>query len=333
LKLKHILSNDPQGSLLQSGNGTRITNEELGALMEKDETQYDDLSIGYKNARAIVEDQLTKNLIDVKNITDYYWTYREKPADVHPKNPSDIILRDKDNRLLGFSNKAVRTGKDSTPKFNTSVNAFFKNTPEYGVMERIADKSWEYAINNTPKEISDVFKKYIPDISDEKFTEAGSKRRFENIYKELLIEDERRGEKTGASFTYFYTKFRNFFIESWIKRLKLSVPLEIFLKVFHEYANPEGGDNPTPYLMLIGHSKQDSTIKNPPGEDPVLASALSGTPYNIKSKYEGGQSFTLTFSVDATSYELPITARTRTSPHWIGKALYITTSGLKARYN
>ena len=111
------------------GEGTPVTFPQLADLLEEDETPDRDINIGLNNAKAIQGD------IKGRSIKTVYWVPRQKPKNVNPTNPSDTVIEFDDGFLQGYSNK-IASGTDKTPKFNTNVNAFYK---EMGNFKQLMD--------------------------------------------------------------------------------------------------------------------------------------------------------------------------------------------------
>ena len=83
--------------------------------------------------------------------------------------------------------------------------------------------------------------------------------------------------------------------------------------------------------MLVG-TTGGSTIKDISSDDALkdILNADSSRLKNIVGDYDGKkQSFKLTFTVDKQNIIIPVTARTRATGGWAGKALYIETPGVK----
>ena len=107
-----------------------------------------------------------------------------------------------------------------------------------------------------------------------------------------------------------------------------------FLRTVGYYTFDDADATPCPYKLLIG-SETSSTLKDVSSDEDMKeflfnekASNLSGIRFTYK---EGQQSFnmTLKYKIGNYSVDIPITARTRTSGGWAGKALYITSPGIK----
>ena len=108
-----------------------------------------------------------------------------------------------------------------------------------------------------------------------------------------------------------------------------------FLRTVGYYTFDDADATPCPYKLLIG-SETSSTLKDVSSDEDMKeflfnekASNLSGITFN----YSGtAQSFNMTLKYKAAvnySVDIPITARTRASGGWAGKALYITSPGIK----
>ena len=107
-----------------------------------------------------------------------------------------------------------------------------------------------------------------------------------------------------------------------------------FLRTVGYYTYDDVDATPCPYKLLIG-SEKGSKLKDVSSDEDMREflfnekpSNLSGIKFNYK---EGQQSFNmkLRYKIGNYSVDIPITARTRASGGWSGKALYITSPGIK----
>ena len=313
-----------------TGEGNEVTYERLVELIEKDESPDRDIKIGANNAKAVKKDlgeTAYKNL---------YWTPRAKPANINPKNPSDIILELEDGNFIGYSNK-IATGKDVTPKFNTNMVAFFsENGSEEQALniKTMINKSWDDASKEVPSSATNA-KQAISQfkIEDEKYSETSSRSKFAELARSF--------QKDNLAFygKDFYYIFRNNLIENLKNYLQSPLNLKYFLNSIasRTYGKVIENETPCPYKLLIGKEDGESVIKDV-SEDSVLRDVVSidstDDIKDIKNEYDGSsQSFKINFKVklgtELKSITIPVTLRTRASGGWSGKNLYITSSGVK----
>ena len=79
---------------------------------------------------------------------------KQKPRNVSPNNPSDVVVTLGDGTLQGYSNK-IASGKDATPKFNTNIFAFYGKLGDGGQVssiQRMIDTLWNKASANVKGE-------------------------------------------------------------------------------------------------------------------------------------------------------------------------------------
>ena len=171
-------------------------------------------------------------------------------------------------------------------------------------------------------------------MSDE-YSESGSKANFQKLGS--VFEEE------GLDFygKDFYHPYRNWFIGKFADHLKEAENLAYFLKTvsFYTWGVESDTDDDCPYKLLVG-TERSSTITEV-SSDENKKSALSGkvSPAsdqykNIKTTYDNkSQSFKINFDVVdngvTSKVEIPMTARTRAEGGFSGKALFITTPGVK----
>jgi hypothetical protein len=322
------LKNKEGGTGVLTGEGEEISYSQLIDMINRDETPDRDIKIGINNAKALKQD-----LKDTSYKT-LYWTPRQKPANINPKNPSDIIIQLSDDSFIGYSNKII-VGKDATPKFNTNIVAFFSKLggSQSEDIKQIIDNAWEEAAKKVPSSATNA-KKAIKsfDIKGEEYSESKSQRAF----ADLAIEFQKDNlEFFGKD---FYYNFRNNLISSVSKYLESPENLKYFLNTIagYTYGASVEGETPCPYKLLIG-SESGSTIKDV-SENQDLKSIVtinnSKDIKDIKNSYDGtSQSFTINFKTkiknELKSISIPVTVRTRASGGWSGKSLYITSSGIK----
>ena len=129
---------------------------------------------------------------------------------------------------------------------------------------------------------------------------------------------------------------RNYFLLKEIlgKWLQKPMNMNYFLKTVGYYTYDDVETTPCPYKLLIG-SEKGSAVKDVSSDEDMKEFLLNDSPMdlaNIKFNYKDGQqsfSMTLKFKVGNYRVDIPITTRTRTAGGWSGKALYITSPGIK----
>jgi len=192
------------------------------------------------------------------------------------------------------------------------------------------DNAWNGAASELPSKAKNAvgaLQKF--DISREKASESSSRVAFAKIAKEF------KKDKLEFYSTDFYYPFRNNFIDMLGNWLKKSSNMVYFLRTVGYYTFDDADATPCPYKLLIG-SETNSILKDVSSDEDMKeflfnekASNLSG----IVFKYSGtAQSFKMTLTYKAAekySVDIPITARTRARGGWAGKALYITSPGIK----
>jgi len=326
--VKDLKKKDGETGVL-TGEEKEISYSELIDMINKDETPERDIKIGYNNSKAIKKD------LKDKSFKKLYWTPRQKPANINPNNPSDIIIKLDNNSFQGYSNK-IAAGKDTTPKFNTNIIAFFTKLGDSNKIEdvkNLIDNAWKKASKKVPSSAT-YAKKAINDfdISKEEFSESKSQRAFADLATQFQLDNL---EFFGKD---FYHIFRNNLIDSFSKYLENPENLKYFLNTIssYTYGTKIEGETPCPYKLLIG-SESGSVIKDV-SEDTQLKNVVDvkdiNTIEDIKTIYDGtSQSFLVNFKIkigtEIKSISIPITIRTRASGGWSGKALYINTPGLK----
>jgi len=322
------LKNKEGGTGVLTGEGEEISYSQLIDMINRDETPDRDIKIGINNAKALKQD-----LKDTSYKT-LYWTPRQKPANINPKNPSDIIIQLSDGSFIGYSNKIV-AGKDTTPKFNTNIVAFFSKLggSQSENIKQMIDNAWEEAAKKVPSSATNA-KKAIKsfDIKGEEYSESKSQR----VFADLALEFQKDNlEFYGKD---FYHNFRNNLISSLSEYLESPENLKYFLNTIarYTYGTSVEGETPCPYKLLVG-STSGSTIKDV-SENQDLKSVVtinnSANIKDIKNSYDGNsQSFTVNFKTkiknELKSISIPVVVRTRASGGWSGKSLYITSPGIK----
>ena len=108
-----------------------------------------------------------------------------------------------------------------------------------------------------------------------------------------------------------------------------------FLRTVGYYTFDDADATPCPYKLLIG-SEKSSSLKDVSSDEDMkefLFNEKASNLRNIRFTYSGtAQSFKMTLTYRAAenySVDIPITTRTRSKGGWSGKALYITSPGIK----
>jgi len=311
-----------------TGDGNPVTFEDLGKLIDADETAERDIKIGLNNAKAVQKDIIRKG---IKNL---YWVPRAKPQGISPKTPSDVIIEFTDGFFKGYSNKITSGSKDATPKFNTNIYAFYGKLgdgTQQANIGNIINESWNQASSKvkgkTAREAIENF-----DISQEKFSETSSRAAFLNLSKSF--------EADGLKFYAgdFYYPFRNNLIKNFSSYLTNPVNMVYFLNTiyFYTYDDPTKDFTPCPYKLLVGRETGESTIKDVTDDESLKEFLFNKNPSrltSIQNLYDGtSQSFTMRLNFtngELKQATIPITCRTRSAGGWAGKSLFISTSGVK----
>ena len=324
------LADKDGGTGVLTGEGDEVSYAQLISLIEKDETPERDIKIGINNAKALKQD------LKGKSYKNLYWTPRKKPANINPKNPSDIIIQLDSGDFIGYSNK-ISDGEDKTPKFNTNIVAFFDKLggSQSEDIQQLIDNAWNQASKEVPSSSPNA-KKAIEsfDITKESFSETKSRDAFADLAVQFQLDDLKFYTKD------FYYIFRNNLISSLAKYLENPINLKYFLNTIagYTYGTVVKGETPCPYKLLIGSEKgSGSTIKDV-SDNQVLRSVVTVDSSNdikdIKNEYDGNsQSFKVNFKLNlvgqVTDVTIPVTVRTRAAGGWSGKSLYITSQGIK----
>ena len=311
-----------------TGEGSPVTFEDLGKLIDADETAARDIKIGLNNARAVKKD------INGKGIKNLYWVPRGKPDGISPKTPSDVIIEFTDNFFRGYSNKITAGKTDETPKFNTNIYAFYgklgDGTQQAGI-GNIIDESWNQAAATVRGESArDAIENF--DISQERFSETSSRAAFAELANSF--------RENGLEFygKDFYYKFRNNLISNFANYITNPLNMIYFLNTiyFYTYDDPNQAYTPCPYKLLVGREVGESTIKDVTENESLKELLVNKSPSRltgIKSSYDGqSQSFTMNLNFTNGTLKkvsIPITCRTRSAGGWSGKSLFISTSGVK----
>ena len=169
-KLVDYVSQQKGNTGVLKGEGTPVTFPQLADLLEEDETPERDINIGLNNAKAIQGD------IKGRSIKTVYWVPKQKPKNVNPTNPSDTVIEFDDGFLQGYSNK-IASGTDKTPKFNTNINAYYRELGDFSqlmnVQKLINDAFFETKENvkgKNAKEALDFY--YENEFDNEAYTET-----------------------------------------------------------------------------------------------------------------------------------------------------------------
>jgi hypothetical protein len=255
---------------------------------------------------------------------------------VNSSNPSDIILKLSDDSYIGYSNKAT-VGKDTTPKFNTNVNAFYGkagDSTQLTSIQKIMNDSWNHAVQSVDSKYinaTTALNDTLGTVLNAKWTESNLRKTFANLGRAFNASTEVSKEGLNFFKADFYYPYRNTFIKKFVEHLMVPENLSYFLKTISSYTFATGGA-PCPYKLLVGTANGPSTIKDISSDD-ALKDVLNAEPArltNIVGVYDNiKQSFKLTFTVDKQNITIPVTARTRAKGGWSGKALYIETPGVK----
>ena len=311
------------------GEGTPVTFPQLADLLEEDETPDRDINIGLNNAKAIQGD------IRGRSIKTVYWVPRQKPKNVNPTNPSDTVIEFDDGFLQGYSNK-IASGTDKTPKFNTNVNAFYKEMGNFSqlmnVQKLINDaffEAKESVRGKNAKEAIDFY--YDNEYEGEAYGETGSQKNFGELSEFFRLD--------GLDFNRkdFYYPFRNKFITKFADYLKDPANMVYFLRTIYKYTygDPTQDFTPCPYKLLIGTAMGASTLKNVSSDEALkelLFNEDAGRITNIKDTYDGtSQGWTMTFKFlngKPKDVTVPIVARTRFGGLQ-GKAFFLSSSGVQ----
>ena len=311
------------------GEGTPVTFPQLADLLEEDETPERDINIGLNNAKAIRGD------IKGRSIKTVYWVPRQKPKNVNPTNPSDTVIEFNDGFLQGYSNK-IASGTDKTPKFNTNVNAFYKEMGNFkqlmDVQKLINDaffEAKETVRGKNAKEAIDFY--YDNEYEGEAYGETGSQKNFGELSEFFRLD--------GLDFNRkdFYYPFRNKFITKFADYLKNPDNMVYFLRTIYKYTygDPTQDFTPCPYKLLIGTAMGASTLKNVSSDEALkelLFNEDAGRITNIKDPYDGtSQGWTMTFKFlngKPKDVTVPIVARTRFGGLQ-GKAFFLSSNGVQ----
>lgn len=300
---------------IKKGDGVLIKNKDLLDLIISDDSAEADIKIAVNNAEAVLKD------IKGKTISEYYWCPRQKPDGVPSSHPADIVIKFSDKTSLGYSNKAISGTKDETPKFNTSVTAFYSEEKKYQKeINKMIDDSWIEVQEKLPEVLQNI----MPDIKKEPYTEGGSKMLFKEIsekFKEINLDFYKDD---------FYYPFRNTFISKFTDYLSKDKNLEALLNIIYTYTYTTAADKLS-YKLLVG-SPQKSIITEVSTNEQLKSILSAKELQNKKITYDKkSQSFKCEAKHKNTSFYFNVTCRTRSSGGWSGKSLYMTTPGIKVK--
>ena len=330
-ELVNYVSQQKGNTGVLKGEGTPVTFSQLADLLDEDETPERDINIGLNNARAIQGD------ISGRSIRTVYWVPKKKPRNVNPTNPSDTVVEFNDGFLQGYSNK-IASGTDKTPKFNTNVNAFYKELGNFSqlmnVQKLINDaffEAKEEVKGENAKEALDFY--YENEFENEAYGETGSQKNFGELSEFFRLD--------GLDFNRkdFYYPFRNKFITKFANYLKDPANMVYFLRTIYKYTygDPTQSFTPCPYKLLIGTPMGASTLKNVSSDESLKELLFNEDPSritDIDDNYNDlTQGWDMTFKFlngKVKDVTLPIVARTRFGGLQ-GKAFFLSSSGVKMK--
>ena len=330
-ELVNYVSQQKGNTGVLKGEGTPVTFSQLADLLDEDETPERDINIGLNNARAIQGD------ISGRSIRTVYWVPKKKPRNVNPTNPSDTVVEFNDGFLQGYSNK-IASGTDKTPKFNTNVNAFYKEMGDFSqlmnVQKLINDaffEAKEEVKGENAKEAIDFY--YENEFENEAYGETGSQKNFGELSEFFRMD--------GLDFNRkdFYYPFRNKFIRKFAEYLKNPTNMVYFLRTIYKYTygDPTQSFTPCPYKLLIGTPMGASTLKNVSSDESLKELLFNEDPSritDIDDNYNDlTQGWDMTFKFlngKVKDVTLPIVARTRFGGLQ-GKAFFLSSSGVKMK--
>jgi len=330
-QLVNFVSQQRGNTGVLKGEGTPVSFSELGQLLDEDETPERDINIGLNNAKAIQGD------LKGRSIKTVYWVPRKKPKNVNPTNPSDTILEFNDGFLQGYSNK-IASGTDKTPKFNTNVNAFYKEMGDFNQLmnvQKLLNDSFfeakETVKGENAKEAIDFY--YENEFDNEAYGETGSQKNFGELAEFFRLD--------GLDFNRkdFYYPFRNNFIRKFADYLKSPTNMVYFLRTIYKYTygDPTQSFTPCPYKLLIGTPMGASKLKNVSSDESLKELLFNSDPSritDIKDTFDGNsQGWNMTFKFlngKPKDITLPIVARTRFGGLQ-GKSFFLSSSGVQMK--
>tara|TARA_B000000609_G_scaffold157004_1_gene150605 strand:- start:106 stop:1488 length:1383 start_codon:yes stop_codon:yes gene_type:complete len=330
-ELVNYVSQQKGNTGVLKGEGTPVTFSQLADLLDEDETPERDINIGLNNARAIQGD------ISGRSIRTVYWVPKKKPRNVNPTNPSDTVVEFNDGFLQGYSNK-IASGTDKTPKFNTNVNAFYKEMGDFNQLMNVQKllndaffEAKEEVKGENAKEAIDFY--YENEFENEAYGETGSQKNFGELSEFFRMD--------GLDFNRkdFYYPFRNKFIRKFAEYLKNPTNMVYFLRTIYKYTygDPTQSFTPCPYKLLIGTPMGASTLKNVSSDESLKELLFNEDPSritDIDDNYNDlTQGWDMTFKFlngKVKDVTLPIVARTRFGGLQ-GKAFFLSSSGVKMK--
>jgi hypothetical protein len=330
-ELVNYVSQQKGNTGVLKGEGTPVTFSQLADLLDEDETPERDINIGLNNARAIQGD------ISGRSIRTVYWVPKKKPRNVNPTNPSDTVVEFNDGFLQGYSNK-IASGTDKTPKFNTNVNAFYKEMGDFNQLMNVQKllndaffEAKEEVKGENAKEAIDFY--YENEFENEAYGETGSQKNFGELSEFFRMD--------GLDFNRkdFYYPFRNKFIRKFAEYLKNPTNMVYFLRTIYKYTygDPTQSFTPCPYKLLIGTPMGASTLKNVSSDESLRELLFNQDPSritDIDDNYNDlTQGWDMTFKFlngKVKDVTLPIVARTRFGGLQ-GKAFFLSSSGVKMK--
>ena len=330
-ELVNYVSQQKGNTGVLKGEGTPVTFSQLADLLDEDETPERDINIGLNNARAIQGD------ISGRSIRTVYWVPKKKPRNVNPTNPSDTVVEFNDGFLQGYSNK-IASGTDKTPKFNTNVNAFYKEMGDFNQLMNVQKllndaffEAKEEVKGENAKEALDFY--YENEFENEAYGETGSQKNFGELSEFFRMD--------GLDFNRkdFYYPFRNKFIRKFAEYLKNPTNMVYFLRTIYKYTygDPTQSFTPCPYKLLIGTPMGASTLKNVSSDESLKELLFNEDPSritDIDDNYNDlTQGWDMTFKFlngKVKDVTLPIVARTRFGGLQ-GKAFFLSSSGVKMK--
>ncbi len=330
-ELVNYVSQQKGNTGVLKGEGTPVTFSQLADLLDEDETPERDINIGLNNARAIQGD------ISGRSIRTVYWVPKKKPRNVNPTNPSDTVVEFNDGFLQGYSNK-IASGTDKTPKFNTNVNAFYKEMGDFNQLMNVQKllndaffEAKEEVKGENAKEAIDFY--YENEFENEAYGETGSQKNFGELSEFFRMD--------GLDFNRkdFYYPFRNKFIRKFAEYLKNPTNMVYFLRTIYKYTygDPTQSFTPCPYKLLIGTPMGASTLKNVSSDESLKELLFNQDPSritDIDDNYNDlTQGWDMTFKFlngKVKDVTLPIVARTRFGGLQ-GKAFFLSSSGVKMK--
>lgn len=236
-------------------------------------------SIKMKAAMSILS--YLKSVNSSKGIKQIWWAYRAKPAGVAKNSSADIVLKLKDNSLLGISLKA---GTESTnePQLNTSVNQikeFFESS-----MKDLSDQLYNKFYKTIPGITKEDF-----DAKNKNYTEVLSKHSkdanedYEDRYNKVLkyIKDSVASDFSNVK------KMKEFISKKILKNDSNDIPVITIKAIgdtFKEVSSNTHLDAVLPFVKNIKVVNSDTnkqilfvTLDKPGANDPVMIFSIRST--------------------------------------------------------